>query len=482
MKRFHSLALLLGASFFAARSAPAQTGEFTARLLGAGTVVNDMNESGAVVGWTVAGGLVQAYVASPSGYGLLPPPDGYASAWAQGINDAGVVVGSAAILGFPEFGQAVAWVPDGQGGYTTQFLGQLPGHTQSVAYDVNNRGDIVGWSITPGFQGGPTVWFNSPSGVLDVSALGAPSSPKQVNDQGVIVGISGGLFDLDTLQASPLPPLPASWTIFQGWAINDLGELAGTAFHGGVARSAAIWTQAGGWQSISPQFSLSAPVQAFDINDSRDCYAEVPAAAARFEGLGTTTLASLLVPAQQGGWVFFNNQGGAVNDAGQIAAIGTEVASGQSGVVLLTPLPDGPRSYCTGKVSSLGCTPFLTTAGQASASSTAAFQIAANDLVPGEAGFLLYGFRKANLDFHGGKLCIKAPIARLLPPKVASAVLPPPCSGRIQRDFNAVIQSGADGLLTVGQSVCAQLLQRDPTEPMGFGDSLTDAVEFTVAP
>ncbi len=460
-------------------AASAQAPQYTAELLGPGILVNDMNAHGQVVGWTVTG-AVRAFLAGPGGqYELLPLPTGYASAWAQGINDAGVVVGSTSTGSFPEFGEACAWFPDGQGGYTTQIYSPLPGHTQSVAYAINNRGDIIGSSITPGFQGGPTVWFNSPTGTMDLASLGAPSSPKQINELGVIVGISGPLFDLDTLSVIPLPPLTGSFTGFQGWAINDQNELAGTGRHGSF-RSAATWTSDGGWQTISLIVDASAPVQAFDINGAGVATAEVPTPSAWFAGVGTVPLAALIVPGQS--FSFGVSLGSAVNENGQIATIGTDGSTGMSGVVLLTPAADPPTTYCTGKVNSLGCVPFVATNGVASASSTSPFQISANDLVPGDAGILLYGFQKANLNFHGGKLCIKAPIIRVLPPKIASAVLPPPCTGRIQRNFNNVIQNGSDALLTVGQVVRAQLLQRDPADPAGFGDSLTNAVQFTIAP
>ncbi len=481
MKNSSSCTGLLLAGLVFVSAASAQTPQFSAEYLGAAVLVNDMNAHGEVVGWTLSNG-VEAFVAGPGGlYQLLPHPPGYNSAWAQGINDSGVIVGSTAVGGFPEFGEACAWFPDGQGGYTTQVFSALPGHTQSVAYAINNRGDIIGSSLMPGFQGGPTVWFNSPSGTLNLSVLGAPSSPKQINDLGVIVGINGGLFDIDTLQAMPLPALPSGWTGFQGWAINEQNELAGTGFHGSQ-RSAAIWTTSGGWQSISFLVDQSASVQAFDINNAGWATAEIPTPAAFFPGVGTASLASMLVPAQQGTFSFSVNLGNAVNDAGQIAAIGTDGSTGLSGVILLTPVSDPTVPYCVGKLNSTGCVPFLTTNGFPSASSTSPFSILASDLVPSEAGILLYGTQKANLNFHGGKLCVKAPLTRVLPPKVAVNAGAPPCSGRITRNFNSVIQSGSDSLLTVGQTVCAQLLQRDPADSAGFGDSLTDAVQFTIIP
>jgi hypothetical protein len=144
--------------------------------------------------------------------------------------------------------------------------------------------------------------------------------------------------------------------------------------------------------------------------------------------------------------------------------------------------PAQPVTYCTGKTSSLGCVPFVSTSGTPSATATAPFGIRAGDVLPGEIGFLLYGSKTSNLSFHGGKLCIKAQITRLLPPQSAKAIGTPPCSGLIKRDFNQRIQSGVDPQLTAGRRVVAQWSLRDPADPAGFGDSLTDAVRFEICP
>lgn len=96
----------------------AQAGSYHAELLGSGVVVNDMNLHGQVVGWTTSAGVVQAFLVQPGqAPRTLPLPAGQVSAWAQGINDSGVVVGSSSTSGFPEFGVPVAWYPDGLGGY-----------------------------------------------------------------------------------------------------------------------------------------------------------------------------------------------------------------------------------------------------------------------------------------------------------------------------------------------------------------------------
>ena len=140
-------------------------------------------------------------------------------------------------------------------------------------------------------------------------------------------------------------------------------------------------------------------------------------------------------------------------------------------------------TYCTGKVNSLGCAPFLTFTGQPSATSTVPFRITGNDFIPSEAGFLLYSVvGKANLNFHGGKLCIKSPFARFLPVKFAKNTGAPPCTGALTRNFNARIQSGGDPSLSVGQRVNAQFLQRDPADTFGFGDALSDGIQFVIEP
>jgi uncharacterized membrane protein len=118
-----------------------------------------------------------------SGVQDLPLPPGYMSGSASDINDDGVIVGSVATGGFPEFGEAARWTPNGSGGYTVDLLGALPGHTQSIATALNNPGDIVGFSITPGFSAGPSVLFNSPGGIQNLTALGLSGLPADINDR-----------------------------------------------------------------------------------------------------------------------------------------------------------------------------------------------------------------------------------------------------------------------------------------------------------
>ncbi len=140
-----------------------------------------------------------------------------------------------------------------------------------------------------------------------------------------------------------------------------------------------------------------------------------------------------------------------------------------------------PFTYCTAKTNSFACVPFLEFAGTPSATSTAPFDIRAVDVVPAESGLLLWSFKKANLDFHGGKLCVKAPFKRTA--AKAAKNVGGGCSGWIlTRDFQKTILSKADPLLTAGQTLYAQWQQRDPGDPAGFGDGLSDGLRFVLAP
>jgi hypothetical protein len=139
---------------------------------------------------------------------------------------------------------------------------------------------------------------------------------------------------------------------------------------------------------------------------------------------------------------------------------------------------------CTGKMTSAGCVPFVSCAGTPSASA-GSFLIRGNNHIEGQPGLLLYSTRKANLDFHGGKLCVEVPFKRVAMVKSTDGIPCTTCTGNcrmLEHDFNQLIQSGTDPMLTAGQSVYVQVRQRDPSNlvPTGFADNLSDSLAFTI--
>lgn len=76
--------LWLGIALGVAVTSSAQAPRYTAQSLGPGVLINDMNESGEVVGWLVVGPGVQAFVCGPNhSFQTLPLPAGCQSARAR---------------------------------------------------------------------------------------------------------------------------------------------------------------------------------------------------------------------------------------------------------------------------------------------------------------------------------------------------------------------------------------------------------------
>ncbi len=164
--------------------------------------------------------------------------------------------------------------------------------------------------------------------------------------------------------------------------------------------------------------------------------------------------------------------------------------SGTGGATLSNAFPFDPSGvapelYCSGKVNSNFCVPFLSFNGFPSVSDSGAFRIQANDVMQDEFGILIYGLNgRSNLNFHNAKLCVKTPFTRVLPPKNSGSsgtMGSGFCLGELRRNFNATIQSGNDPLLTTGQQVNAQWFYRDPGVD-SFNDGLSDGIEFFINP
>ena len=191
-------------------------------------------------------------------------------------------------------------------------------------------------------------------------------------------------------------------------------------------------------------------------------------------------------PASSFGWVVLGDE--SANGTGR-GFSSREGVSNPALTIDFTP-PPPITTYCTGKTATNGCIPFLTTdPGSPSISATGAWNVRSNDMVDPEAGFGLFSFKKSNLNFHGGKLCVKAPLTRTPVAKAKSVACVDLFGGctatacrQLRRNMNVTIQNDTTGLLTAGQVLSFQMLQRDPADPHGFGDNLSDGVRFTIAP
>jgi len=321
---------IIGACVATGSPALADPPQYALRYLGEAAKIEGINASGVITGWRLSPSPARSFVAgADQPYTLLPLPAGYTSSLTWDINDAGVVVGE--VLGVSQ-GMAAAWYPDGQGGYTIELLGTLPGHVQSIAYAINNQGQIVGDSIIPGWPGGPTVWFNSPSGVIDLGP-DAPSRPTAINDNGLVVGWGFAMFDLGEMAGVPLPP-GGGGLIWGG--NNNHNDLCGFTSTSSETIAAVRWTETFGWLQLGGSINQSAQYAAYDINDSHVTVGKMVGGSIYFDDYGLLNLHDLIAP-EYSNWSL-DPGFSAINNAGQIAIFASNQSTQIGGVALLTPL------------------------------------------------------------------------------------------------------------------------------------------------
>lgn len=139
---------------------------------------------------------------------------------------------------------------------------------------------------------------------------------------------------------------------------------------------------------------------------------------------------------------------------------------------------DGPATYCTAKVNSLGCTPAISYTGLPSLSGADDFYITASHVLNNKPGTLLLSPTSAAMPFLGGILCVQAPIART-PNQVAHGTPPPlNCTGSYSF-FLSHAYMGAHAFQP-GTQWYAQYWSRDPgfAPPNNIG--LSDGIGFLI--
>ena len=145
-----------------------------------------------------------------------------------------------------------------------------------------------------------------------------------------------------------------------------------------------------------------------------------------------------------------------------------------------------PTNYCTAKMNSCGLIPQLSFAGTPSASSSSGFTVQSSKAQEGRLGLLMYtnlGRSEPAVAFHGGLLCIAAPIRRG-PVVTASGGNLFQCNSTFSLDLNAFAAGTAGGspasfLSLPGIVVDCQWWGRDT---VANGAYLSDALEYTIQP
>lgn len=141
-------------------------------------------------------------------------------------------------------------------------------------------------------------------------------------------------------------------------------------------------------------------------------------------------------------------------------------------------------AYCTAGTSASGCQASLTSSGVASLSSPSGFTVQADAVEGDKAGVFFYGLngQQANSWGNGTSFqCVTSPVTRT--PAMNGSGTSGTCDGGFSLDLNAFWSTASAAKLpTPGQDVNLQLWYRDPQNSSNQTTSLSDGLNFTVAP
>jgi probable HAF family extracellular repeat protein len=304
--------------------------------LGPGSA-GSLNNVGQVLGSTPFG---QRYVFTP-GSGAAFLPQGFFGA---ALNDAGLVAGS-----YHGTSQNRAALFDPARGLID--LGTFPGGDTTLAYGINNAGQVVGEANNDIGQLRAFRW-SAATGLVDLGALGGaailPSTGLAINGAGQVTGYSAradfsrhafihtpasGLVDIDTLAS----------VRSLGWAINDAGHVTGEVILAETSAQHAFL-----YKPETDMVALVSPGVAasvgYGINAQDHIVGHMLRSLSGGEGLAFLydggpsfiDLNTLLEPASGAGWTL--DVALDINDFGQI--VGNGRRDGVAHGFLLTPVPE----------------------------------------------------------------------------------------------------------------------------------------------
>lgn len=136
---------------------------------------------------------------------------------------------------------------------------------------------------------------------------------------------------------------------------------------------------------------------------------------------------------------------------------------------------EGPSFYCTGKLNSQGCTPFLTSDAGIPSLSGGPWNVQSNMLINNKNGLFFYALAPGNAPFSGGTLCVTPPLARTTLQNAGGNAGPDDCSGQLSVDLPAEVLPGL-----VPATFYVQSWGRDPQDATGFGTSLSNGIQVPI--
>jgi probable HAF family extracellular repeat protein len=184
-----------------------------------------------------------------------------------------LLAGAIALVGLATPRTALA-----QAGYTVQDLGTLAGDSSSVAWAINENGDVVGWSTGP--NGTRAFVFTNAGGLVGLPGL--PDRPRTVardiNDAGVIVGsANAGGTDLGHAvmwRAGAVQDLGTLGTGFysEAWGVNAFDQVVGWSYTDGGSGLTGVhgFLYTANPKSMGPLSPLSDTARLIDLTPESD--------------------------------------------------------------------------------------------------------------------------------------------------------------------------------------------------------------------
>ncbi|HEV8538747.1 MAG TPA: PKD domain-containing protein, partial [Bacteroidota bacterium] len=313
-----------------------------------------VNQSGDVVGWSIANFPAEPILVTPeNGVIVLPTSTSQHYGIARDLSDrmAGVitVVGEARLSSTSSAIHAVRWrvaVPQGSVVDVTD-LGVLPDHFESSANAVNGAGQIVGTSDPSSSLSIRSFIHTDAGGMMDIGlgAIGANAVARDVNASGLVTGYLGlRAFRWSASGGYQSLGAPVGWADAFGYAINANGQVAGTA--GAASGNAEVivrYTDGSGWKILGGTGQHN---QGSGINQWGDVVGTgIAGTGGLRRGVLYTDNLRLLAFVDDllldlGSWKIMEAYD--INDAQQITGRAINNQTGLSSAVLLTPVSPPP--------------------------------------------------------------------------------------------------------------------------------------------
>jgi len=234
----------------------------------------------------------------------------------------------------------VIWHP-GPTGYEIFALPSSPGGVYPFdARGINDAGEVVG---KLGVLVGGSYYWNVVNGVTEITTTIFPKTPSDINEQRQILGGTYRM-DLDTFALEDLGnPTGTGYNYFSTelFEINDAGECGGyanLATGSYWSKQAVRYTVGPLWKAFNTSPLITTDVHGLAASGDTTFHLDFYGMFVYVEGYGSIYLQNTLAPAYSD-WDLNNSYAPAISRGGRLACKGSNSTTGESGIVLLTPLP-----------------------------------------------------------------------------------------------------------------------------------------------